>query len=505
MTHQPKDTHLQDPKPGTLDLVCFSHLRWNFVYQRPQHLMSRCARERRVFYIEEPVAGDTPAHLEMERDPSGVIVVKPFVPFGLNEDETNTAMQKLVDQLFAEEIDDFILWYYTPMALNFSAHLEPALTVYDCMDELSLFKGAPARLRELEQELLHRADLVFTGGQTLYEGKREGRENVYLFPSSIDAPHFEQARNAQADPADQAGIPHPRLGFFGVIDERMDLELLAELARAKPDWHQVILGPVVKIDQENLPKFPNIHYLGMKTYDQLPGYLANWDIALLPFALNDSTRFISPTKIPEYLAGGKPVVSTPIRDVINPYGNEKLVSIAGTAAEFVQAVEYIRRMKKDETASWLARVDQQLSQNSWDYTWKRMMTLIESSMASKDKKNKANKTVLKQPEASIPSIAVYLDVEKTHGNGNGNGSGKVEPFDYLIVGAGFAGSVLAERLAAGSGKKVLIIDKRPHIAGNAYDYHNAEGILIHKYGPHIFHTNSQEVFTYLSRFTEWRP
>jgi UDP-galactopyranose mutase len=507
MTNKPLNTALQDADPGTLDLVCFSHLRWNFVYQRPQHLLSRCARERRVFFIEEPERSDAPPHMEIQKHESGVMVVKPYLPHGLNEEETEAAMRKLVDEFFAGQVNEYILWYYTPMALNFSRHLKPALTVYDCMDELSLFKGAPAKLKELEQELIDRADLIFTGGQTLYEGKRQGHDNVYLFPSSIDAPHFEQARGKQADPADQAGIPHPRLGFFGVIDERMDLELLGEVAQARPDWQLVILGPVVKIDPESLPHLPNIHYLGMKTYDQLPQYLAGWDVTLLPFALNDSTRFISPTKIPEYLAGGKPVVSTPIRDVIDPYGKQRLVSIAATADEFIHAVEQILQMKEEETAGWLTRVDEQLSQNSWDYTWKRMMTLIESSMAAKEEERKNHKTVLKQPEASIPSIPVYMDLETKAGNGgNGNGRhGKMQPFDYLIVGAGFAGSVLAERLAAGSGKKVLIIDRRPHIAGNAYDYHNAEGILIHKYGPHIFHTNSQEVFNYLSRFTEWRP
>jgi UDP-galactopyranose mutase len=506
MTNKSFNTDFQDPKLGTLDLVCFSHLRWNFVYQRPQHLMSRCARERRVFFVEELERSDGPAHMKMEKDPSGVTVVKSFVPFGLNQEETDAAMQNLLDQFFAEEINEYILWYYNPMALNFSRHLEPALTVYDCMDELSLFKGAPAKLKDLEQELISRADLIFTGGQTLYEGKRNGHDNVYLFPSSIDAAHFERARKKQTDPADQAEIPHPRLGFFGVIDERMDLQLIGELAQARPNWQLVMLGPVVKIDPDTLPKLPNIHYLGMKSYEQLPAYLANWDITLLPFALNDSTRFISPTKIPEYLAGGKPVVSTPIRDVINPYGNQKLVSIAANANEFVDAVEAILKMKKEETASWLTKVDQQLSQNSWDYTWKRMMTLIESSMAAEEEESEQNKTALKQP-ASIPSIPVYLGLGKKEGNGTGgNGikSGKVQPFDYLIVGAGFAGSVLAERLAAGSGKKVLIIDRRPHIAGNAYDYHNEEGILIHKYGPHIFHTNSHEVFNYLSKFTEWR-
>ena len=502
MTNKHLNPDLQDPKPGTLDLVCFSHLRWNFVYQRPQHLLSRCARERRVFFIEEPEGCDTPAHMEMKKDPSGVIVVKPFLPFGLTEEETNVAVQKLVDQLFAEEIENYILWYYTPMALEFTRHLNPTLTVYDCMDELSLFKGAPAKLKDLEQELIRRSDLIFTGGQTLYEGKRNGHDNVYLFPSSIDAPHFEQARRQQADAPDQESIPHPRLGFFGVIDERMDLDLLGEIAQAQPDWQLVILGPVVKIDHEKLPKLPNIHYLGMKTYDQLPQYLANWDVTLLPFALNDSTRFISPTKIPEYLAGGKPVVSTPIRDVVNPYGNEKLVSIAANSSEFVEAIKNILQRDKMGMASWLSKVDQQLSQNSWDYTWKRMMTLIESTIAAREEEDKQDTTVLKQP-ASMPSIPVYLDMEKKGGNG-GNGSGKMQPFDYLIVGAGFAGSVLAERLAAGSGKKVLIIDRRPHIAGNAYDYHNEDGILLHKYGPHIFHTNSHEVFNYLSKFTAWR-
>jgi UDP-galactopyranose mutase len=502
MTDKQLNQELQDAGAGTLDLVCFSHLRWNFVYQRPQHLMSRSARERRVFFIEEPEGFDGQAHLSMEEDPSGVIFVRPHLPFGLNEEETSTAIRELVDRLFAEEVRECILWYYTPMALEFSRHLQPALTVYDCMDELSLFKDAPKKLRTLEKELIQRADLIFTGGQTLYEGKKNGHDNVYLFPSSIDARHFEQARKKQADPADQQSIPHPRLGFFGVVDERMDLELLSSLARARPDWHLVILGPVIKIDLESLPQAANIHYLGMKAYHQLPQYLAGWDVALLPFAMNDSTRFISPTKIPEYLAGGKPVVSTPIQDVINPYGRQNLVSIARSGDEFIHAVRSILERNRTENARWLLRVDQQLSQNSWDYTWKKMMTLIESSMAAKEDEEQKDEAVTHHPEATIPSIAVDLEVNKT--NGNGSRSRHVQPFDYLIVGAGFAGSVLAERLASGSGKRVLIIDRRPHIAGNAYDYYNPEGILIHKYGPHIFHTNSHEVFNYLSQFADWR-
>lgn len=406
MLHK-QNIDLHETKSSILDLVCFSHLRWNFVYQRPQHLMSRLARERRVFFIEEPEFSNVEARMEIQKDPSEVIIVKPYLPFGLSEEGTNAAMQKLMDQFFAEEIDQYVLWYYTPMALTFSRHLNPALTIYDCMDQLSSFKDAPAQLQELEHELLGKADLIFTGGQTLYEEKRKGHDNVYLFPSSIDASHFEQARKQQGDPADQAEIPHPRLGFFGVIDERMDLALLEELAKSRPDWHLVMLGPVVKIDSESLPKLPNIHYLGMKTYDQLPKYLANWDIALLPFAINDSTRFISPTKIPEYLAGGKPVVSTPIHDVVNPYGSQKLVAIAATANEFVKAIENILQIKQEDKVKWLTKVDEQLSKNSWDYTWKRMMTLIESSMASEEKSEMKEK-LNKQPESSIP-IQINID------------------------------------------------------------------------------------------------
>jgi UDP-galactopyranose mutase len=499
---------IRDPKmeQGSIDLVCFSHLRWDFVYQRPQHLMSRSALERRVFYIEEPLPTDGKARYEIVEN-KGVRVVHPLLPEGLDEEQTNAALQQLVDQLFeAEEIEQPILWYYTPMALSFTRHLNASLVIYDCMDELSLFKGAPPSLKKNEDELFERADLVFTGGYSLYESKRSKHNNIHSFPSSIDAAHFGKAQKTQTDPKDQAKIPHPRLGFYGVIDERMDLNLLSEISKAHPEWHLVILGPVVKIDPNTLPKADNIHFLGMKSYEELPGYLSGWDVALLPFEMNDSTRFISPTKIPEYLAGGKPVVSVPIRDVVHPYGDLKLVSIGEKPQAFIQEIEKILRWNKQETSRWMTKVEKQLSQNSWDYTWKQMLTLIESALYARkaDLDNKEPGTDTKAHESSIAYIPIDLEMAGINGSVKGK-SNKSEAFDYLIVGAGFAGSVLAERLAVGSGKKVLLIDKRPHIAGNAYDYYSPDGILIHKYGPHIFHTNSIEVFNYLSRFTEWRP
>jgi UDP-galactopyranose mutase len=361
-----------------LDVLCFSHLRWDFVFQRPQHLLTRCARDRRVFYIEEPVFADrvTP---RLERHRRGnVTVLVPHLPAG--EADADEMQRALVDDLIAHEgIADYLVWYYTPMALSFTDHLRPASVVYDCMDELSAFKGAPAVLRQREAALLEVASLVLTGGQSLYEAKRTQHHNIHPFPSSVDVSHFAQARTMRSDPADQAAIPHPRLGFFGVIDERMDLELLSAVAAARPDWHIVMLGPVVKIDPATLPAAPNLHYLGGRKYEQLPAYIAGWDVALLPFALNEATRYISPTKTPEYMAAGKPIVSTPIRDVVRPYGQQGLVRIASDAASFVDACE--AALAEDATAR-RAAADAFLRRLSWDDTWRRIAALIHQTLTA---------------------------------------------------------------------------------------------------------------------------
>lgn len=378
----PQEKVLESNSFNSYDLVCLSHLRWNFVYQRPQHLLTRCAKSRRVFFIEEPIfTAENHWWLEISQGDGGVWVAVPHLPQGLSEERAIEIQQSLIDDLLAAcKIQNYILWYYTAMALPFTAHLEPRVVVYDCMDELSAFKGASPILREREAELLQRADLVFTGGQSLYEAKRDRHPHVHAFPSSIDVAHFAQARQSKNDPADQAEIPHPRLGFFGVIDERMDISLLAQVAEARPDWQLVIIGPVVKIDPATLPRHANIHYLGSKSYQELPHYVSGWDVALLPFARNESTRFISPTKTPEYLASGKPVVSTSIRDVVRPYGEQKLVQIADEADDFVKAVD-VAMQQAD--AAWLDRVDAFLSQNSWDLTWEKMNGLIETMIARK--------------------------------------------------------------------------------------------------------------------------
>jgi len=370
------------------DLVCFAHLHWDFVWQRPQHLLSRFAQQGRVFYVEDAFfhADDLiEPHMEVKERQNGVKVLVVHLPHRLHGDEAaiDQAQFDVLSRFFDDNgITNYLFWYYTPMALGKSRSFQPVLTVYDCMDELAQFKFAPPELRLREQELFQKADLVFTGGQRLYESKREQHNDAHAFPSSIDKDHFGQARNPDlAEPADQAGIPHPRVGFFGVVGERLDIDLLGQLATNHPEWQFVIIGPVVKIDPASLPHNANIHYLGGKNYQELPAYLRGWDVATLLFARNESTEFISPTKTPEYLAAGRPVVSTSIRDVVRPYGELNLVQIADDPKEFGQAIAIALEQGKD--ADWRTRTDDYLATISWDLTWQNMVNLMQERLAAK--------------------------------------------------------------------------------------------------------------------------
>ena len=365
-------------------VLCLSHLRWNFVFQRPQHLLSRCAREHDVVFFEEPMFDAKEPELEIYTSDQGVRVAVPHLAPGTPAESAEAAQRRMIDRVVQHELNEArpVLWYYTPMPIAFTDQVRPRAVVYDCMDELSLFKGAPAVLKEREKLLLEHADVVFTGGYSLYEYKRlhSQHRNIHPFPSSVDVPHFARALEELPEPPDQAGIPTPRVGFFGVIDERMDIELVGELAEMRPDLQIVLIGPVVKIDPADLPHKPNIHYLGSKSYDELPEYLAGWDVAILPFARNESTRFISPTKTPEYLAAGKPVVSTSIRDVVQPYGRDGLAWIADTAGEFSAAID--EALASDRIAR-LAHADAFLSGLSWDRTWADMWNHVDKAIQTR--------------------------------------------------------------------------------------------------------------------------
>jgi UDP-galactopyranose mutase len=459
-------------------IICFSHLRWDFVFQRPQHLMSRFARTRQVYFFEEyiPTEHHSPY---LEYHPyagTSVISIRPRLPKGWDEPQRQAGLTQLLDlMLRLNGIELPVLWYYSPAMFSFSCHVDASAVVYDCMDELANFRFAPAGLKQIEAELMQRADLVLAGGASLFAARQNAHDNIHLFPSGVDVAHFGTVRSGVEAATDVSRLPGKKLGFYGVIDERIDLKLLETIAKAKPNWTLIMVGPLAKLEQRELPTAPNLHFVGHRSYEQLPSYLAAWDVALMPFALNEATRYISPTKTPEYLAAGLPVVSTAIADVVSGFGDIAAVQIAFSPEEFIAACEAALSFRR---ADYLSEVDTKLASLSWDESFRRIEALLDKSIKGE------------------PKLIATAARQRPPKN---------SPYDFVVVGAGFAGSVLAERLAADAGKRVLLCDRRDHIAGNAYDHFDAAGILVHKYGPHIFHTNSDQIVEYLSRFTAWRP
>lgn len=368
-------------------LIVFSHLRWGFVYQRPQHLLTRLAPHLKVFFVEEPVHGDGPARIDAAEKADGLEVLTPRTPVeapGFHDDQLSALKPLLAEFLRDRGIDDYLVWFYTPMALPLIAQLRPRAVVYDCMDELAAFKDAPRQLRQRETALMKIADVVLAGGPALYESKRTLHANVHCLPSSVDAAHFAPARLDRSSAEGrramelQGHVPGPRLGFFGVIDERFDVALLGRLAAARPDWRFVMVGPVVKIDPARLPVRDNVHWLGMQPYEMLPHLMAGWDVCLMPFALNESTRFISPTKTLEYLAGAKPVVSTPVRDVVGLYGDA--VRIADGEEAFLAACEAALAESPAERAERLERSRKTVAGSSWDRAAERVHALLRARL-----------------------------------------------------------------------------------------------------------------------------
>ncbi|MDM0009513.1 FAD-dependent oxidoreductase [Variovorax sp. J22G73] len=386
--------------PMTPTLIVFSHLRWDFVYQRPQQLLSRLAQHFHVVFVEEPMPGAAQAVLETLSPCDGVTVLRPHLAgtaTGFHDDHIPQLQMLLAQHLEASGTGDYWLWFYTPMAMPLAAGLQPVGVVYDCMDELSAFRHAPRQLLQRESALFHMADLVFTGGQSLYESKRERHADTHCFPSSVDAAHFSPPSRADADHPAQAGIARPRLGYCGVIDERIDLSLFEALADAHPEWQIVAVGPVVKIDRAALPQRDNIHWLGQRSYQDLPELIAGWDVCLMPFALNEATRYISPTKTLEYMAADKPIVSTPIRDVVCPYAG--LVGIADDAQTFVRACEDMLALDDAGRARQAAAREEVLQSTSWDRTADQMAVLMALTADKKRRSRPAPAASRTQPAA----------------------------------------------------------------------------------------------------------
>jgi UDP-galactopyranose mutase len=431
-------------------VVVFSHLRWHSVFQRPHHLLSRIGKSQRVLFIEEPVFDERSEPDWVFESPSpGVVVCIPHTPIlepgfcSAQLEVLGTMLPKLMREL---RVSRHIAWFYTPMAVALIDCIDPEIVIYDCMDALDAFLNAPPLLKQCEQQLLDRADVVFTGGPSLF-GRLESRHaHVHCFPSSVDAAHFGQSLNGCEEPAEQKLLAKPRLGFFGVIDERIDLELLDALAANHPDWQIIMVGPVVKISPDVLPRRPNIHYLGQRNYVDLPGYVAGWDVCLMPFARNDATRYISPTKVLEYMATERPIVSTQITDVAVPYGH--IVYVADTANEFVEACEEALAASVAERERRAALMRRVLSNTSWDRTVEDMRLIIADSDRSPSTKTR--------PELGAAGVSRLSARE--HSNSHVS---KLQHTQTAIIGAGPTGLSAAFHL----GQDCLLLEQNREIGG----------------------------------------
>lgn len=370
------------------DIICISHLRWDFVWQRPQHLLSSLSEYNRVLFVEEPVTrpGLIEPYLEVLPGHSApdVTVLRLIQPVakaawvGHGDPLTQATYSRLLlDYLWQEDIPAAVLWLYTPLGLDFVKVIPHNLLIYDVLDQLAGGKEASPDLMEKEEALAGQADLVFTRCTSLYHEKILLNSQTYLFPSGVEAAHFAPAANPANYPVPRelVGLHRPIIGYYGVIDDRVDLALLAYIAQARPDWSLVIVGPISRIGQEDLPVAANIHYPGMKSYAELPAYLAQFNVALVPFILNEATRYLSPTKALEYMAAHKPVVATPIPDIQALYN--PVVRTAASPAEFVQQIEAaLQELPEDRRAG----EDKLLDLYTWHKIAGRMHRLIQEKL-----------------------------------------------------------------------------------------------------------------------------
>ncbi len=370
-----------------LTLLCLSHLRWDHVWQRPQQLMSRFVQECRVIYVDPPdILEVEQLHLQPQAVDASVEVIRPIFPVQQLDTPGNSYKElwlRLLPEVLAMAGPSTILWVLSPLAdyLVADARSHVELAIYDCMDDLASFKDGTTEMRDRETNLLSLVNLVFTGGHSMYETRKHRHSHVFCFPSGVDVEHYRQVHDpAVSIPAAVAAIPQPRLGYFGVLDERIDWQLIAELAARQPEWQWVLVGPTAKVDEAELPKASNIHYLGQQQYRNLPAFLKSFDVATMPFALNEATRFISPTKTLEYLAGGKPVISSSVPDVVAFYTG--IVEIADGPDAWHAAIQQILSAPEAQLDR-LERAKPVLERSTWDSIATHMWSLMSERLTAR--------------------------------------------------------------------------------------------------------------------------
>ena len=371
-------------------IIVHCHLCWDWVWQRPQQFMSRFSQKHRVLFVET-VAPDenlvTPLVQlrRFEKWPNLTLLRLQFPTWRWNDGawvdrERRRLVKEALRGPLRGQFNNAVQWFYDPMAVPaFAGKMGEIAVVYDCMDELSKFKGAPPEIRKREAELLSAADVVFTGGRRMWESKSQHNSNCHFYGCGVDVPHFGKARSEQTIvPEDIANLPKPIFGYFGVVDERIDYELLEKLAKANPNGSIVMVGPMTKIDPAALPRPKNLHWLGGRDYAQLPAYCKGFDVCMMPFALNEATEYINPTKALEYMATGRGIVSSAIYDVVKNFGS--VVKVANSHEEFIQ---FCREAAERADEGAIQRGLEMASANSWESIVEKMEGHIAEALAAK--------------------------------------------------------------------------------------------------------------------------
>jgi glycosyltransferase involved in cell wall biosynthesis len=402
------DSHWTRSPAAKTPIVVICHLGWDWVWQRPQQFMSRFARTHRVLFVETHTSDTTTTHVRVHQPPAhpNITVAQIHLPASRSTDmvftdrERRVALQRLLNTELNGEFSNCILWFYDPMAVNaYAGRMGESVIVYDCMDELSQFKGAPRGLAAREQTLLGMADVVFCGGKKMREKRLPLNPNCHFYGTGVDGAHFGAALSNELPVAPEiAALQKPVLGYFGVVDERIDYELLSKLAAARDDWSVAIVGPSAKVDPAMFPKHPNLHFLGGRSYHDLPAITKGFAVCLMPFALNEATEFINPTKALEYMAAGKPVVSTALNEVRTNFKN--VARIAETHERFIQMcseeIEMPSRMR-------IARGLQLAQRNSWERIVAEMEKHVAAAM---DARRSASASATTPASALNPAAAL---------------------------------------------------------------------------------------------------
>jgi glycosyltransferase involved in cell wall biosynthesis len=411
-------------------IIVHSHLCWDWVWQRPQQFISRLSQRHKILFVETvapapDLARPLARYRTAQNFPNVTILTLQFPTWRWSngkyvDGERRRIVQEFIAGPVAGQFEDPVQWFYDPMAVPaFAGRMSEVLTVYDCMDELSKFRCAPPEIIEREAELLARADVVFTGGRKLFEAKSEHNENCHFYGCGVDCEHFGKALAEETTvPEDLGAIMSPLsvraalpgrkvLGYFGVVDERMDYELIARLADANREWSVVMIGPTMKVDESTLPKRPNLHWLGQRSYQQLPAYCKGFDVCLMPFALNESTEFINPTKALEYMATGRMIVSTGVPDVIRNFG--LVIKIAKEHDEFIKLCREAVERSEPEA---IKRGSQMARENTWERIVGRMEEHIEEAMKMRRSRRSGSSTVNRGTRRMVASAS-----RKTRGNG----------------------------------------------------------------------------------------